>query len=107
MGRPADKKKRKYTAIDKAYLRKTAKKRADRNADHRELEKKTGKKLSPKAKGSSHTGKGCKTESGHTTDYSKGGTKSTPTKAQCVKKNRGWRKGKKGDGGRAAARAKK
>jgi len=99
MGRPGEK--RKYTKADKAYLKKTAKKRADRNADHRELEKKTGKKLSKKAKGKS-TKKDV--EAGHNTDYSKGGTKTTPVSRQSVKKNRGWRKNKKGDGGRAATR---
>ena len=104
MGRPGEK--RKYTKTDKAYLKKTVKKRSDRNAD-REALKKSGAKLSPKAKGKSKKGtEGCKKESGHTTDYSKGGTKKTPVKAQCVKKNRGWRKGKKGDDGRTAARKK-
>jgi len=103
MGRPGEK--RKYTKADKAYLKKTVKKRADRNADRAALKKK-GVKLAPKAKGSSHNGKDCKKESGHTKDYHKGGSKSTPTKGQCVKNNRGWRKGKKGDGGRAAARKK-
>jgi len=101
MGRPGEK--RKYTKTDKAYLKKTVKKRSDRNAD-REALKKKGAKLAPKAKGSTHSGKACKKESGHTKDYSKGGTKKTPVKAQCVKKNRGWRKGQKGDGGRAATR---
>ena len=99
MGRPGEK--RKYTKTDKAYLKKTAKKRADRNADHRELEKKTKKKLSKKAKGKS-TKKDV--EAGHTTDYSRGGNKKTPVSRQSVKKNRGWRKGVKGDGGRAATR---
>ena len=99
MGRPGEK--RKYTATDKAYLRKTAKKRADRNRDRRELEKKTGKKLPPKVKGKSTKSD---KEAGHTKDYSKGGTKKTPVKRQSVAKNRGWRKGIKGDGGRAATR---
>lgn len=102
MGRPADKDKRKYTAIDKAYLKKTAKKRADRNADRRELEKKSGK-LSKKVTGKTKTGKKCRTEAGHAPDYSKGGTKTSPVKRQCAKLNRGWRKGKKGDKGRAKA----
>jgi len=104
MGRPGEK--RKYTATDKAYLKKTAKKRADRNADRRELEKKTGK-LSKKVKGKTNNKKDCNTETGHTPDYSKGGTKSSAVKRQCVKLNRGWRKGKKGDGGRAATRKRK
>jgi len=98
MGRPGEK--RKYTKTDKAYLKKTVKERADRNRDHAALEKKTGK-LSKKAKGKS-TSKD--TEAGHTNDYSKGGNKNTPVKRQSVKKNRGWRKGIKGDGGRAATR---
>ena len=102
MGRPGEK--RKYTKADKAYLKKTVKQRTDRNADRRELEKKSGKKLSPKAKGKSKTGAKCKTEAGHAPDYSKGGTKNSPVKRQCIRLNRGWRKGKKGDGGRAAAR---
>jgi hypothetical protein len=98
MGRPGEP--RRYTKADKDYLKKTAKKRADRNRDHKELEKRTGK-LSKKAKGKS---KSSDKEAGHTTDYSRGGTKKTPVSRQSVKKNRGWRKGKKGDGGRAATR---
>ena len=98
MGRPGEK--RKYTKADKAYLKKTVKKRADRNHDRRELEKKTGA-LSPKAKGKSTSSD---KESGHSTDYSRGGNFKTPVKRQSVKANRGWRKGKKGDGGRAATR---
>jgi len=101
MGRPGEK--RKYTEADKKYLKKTVKKRADRNADRAALKKK-GVKLAPKAKGSTHKGKDCKKESGHTKDYKDGGTKKTPVKAQCVKNNRGWRKGKTGDGGRTATR---
>jgi len=102
MGRPTDGP-RKTTKADRDYLKKTVKQRADRNSDRRELEKKTGK-LSAKAKGKTKVGKACKTEAGHSPDYSKGGTKESPVKRQCVKKNRGWRKGKKGDGGRAATR---
>ncbi len=91
IGRPGED--RKYTATDKAYLKKTAKKRAERNKDRRELLK-AGAKLSSKVKGSTKSKKGCKTEAGHTTDFKDGGSKKTPVKAQCVKENRGWRKGK-------------
>tara|TARA_R110000744_G_scaffold336581_5_gene441865 strand:- start:1796 stop:2077 length:282 start_codon:yes stop_codon:yes gene_type:complete len=93
VGRPGEV--RKYTKTDKAYLKKTAKKRAERNKDRRELLK-SGTKLSKKVTGSTKKKKGCKTEAGHTTDFKDGGTKKTPVKAQCVKANRGWRKGKKG-----------
>ena len=98
MGRPGED--RKYTKTDKAYLKKTVKKRQDRNED-REALKKKGVKLSKKAKGKTKNKKGCKTETSHTPDYSKGGTKTSAVKKQCVKLNRGWRKDKKGDGGRA------
>ena len=101
MGRPGED--RKYTKTDKAYLKKTAKKRADRNRDHKELEKKSGK-LSKKVKGKTKKGKKCRTEAGHTPDYSKGGTRTSAVKKQCAKLNRGWRKGQKGDKGRTAAR---
>ena len=99
MGRPGEK--RKYTKADKAYLKKTVKERTDRNRDRRELEKKSGKKLPKKVTGKS-TSKD--KETCHTKDYSKGGTKNTPVKRQSVKKNRGWRKGVKGDKGRSATR---
>jgi len=98
MGRPGEP--RKYTKADKAYLKKTAKKRADRNHDRRELEKKTGA-LSKKAKGKSTKSD---KEAGHVNDFSKGGNKDTPVKRQSVKANRGWRKNIKGDKGRAATR---
>ena len=101
MGRPGEE--RKYTEIDTAYLRKTAKQRADRNADRAALKKK-GVKLSKKVKGKTKKGKKCRTETGHTPDYSKGGTKNSAVKKQCAKLNRGWRKGKKGDRGRSEAR---
>ena len=101
MGRPADRKTRKYTDIDKKYLEKTAKERADRNRDAAALKKK-GVKLSPKPKGST---KGKKImQAGHTPDKSKGGTDSSPVKKQSATTNLGWRKGIKGDGGRAATR---
>ena len=101
MGRPADRKTRKYTDIDKKYLEKTVKKRTDRNRDAEALKKK-GVKLSPKPKGST---KGKKIiQAGHTPDKSKGGTKTTAFKAQSATKNLGWRKDVKGDGGRAATR---
>lgn len=101
MGRPGED--RKYTKADKAYLKKTAKQRADRNADRNALKKK-GVKLSKKVKGKTKSGKGCRTETGHSPDYSKGGSKSSPVKKQCAKLNRGWRKGQKGDRGRSKAR---
>ena len=94
MGRVGEK--RRYTKTDKAYLRKTVKQRADRNRDRRELEKKTGKKLPPKAKGKATS---ADKEAAHKGRGAKG-----PVKRQSVAKNRGWRKGKKGDGGRAATR---
>jgi len=93
MGRPGEK--RKYTKADKAYLKKTVKQRAERNKDRRELEKKSGP-LPAKAKGKSTKGK---VEAGHKGKGAKG-----PVRKQTVKANRGWRKGIKGDGGRAATR---
>jgi len=94
MGRPGEK--RRYTKTDKAYLKKTVKQRAERNKDRAALERKSGKALPAKAKGASKKGD---VEAAHKGRGAKG-----PVKRQSVKANRGWRKGKKGDGGRAATR---
>ena len=99
MGRPGEP--RKYTKTDKKYLKKTAKKRADRNRDHARLVA-NGAKLSPKPKGSTK-GKKIK-QAGHTPDKSKGGTDSSPVKIESATTNLGWRRNVKGDGGRAAIR---
>ena len=93
MGRPGEP--RKYTKADKDYLKKTVKERAERNKDRRDLEKRTGK-LPAKASGKSNKGN---VEAGHV----KSGAKGKVTR-QSVKSNRAWRKGKTGDGGRAATR---
>ena len=92
MGRPGEVKK--HTKASKAYLKKTAKDRAGRNRDHKAVEKKTGKKV-PKGKHVIHT-----------PSKAKGGTDSSPHKVGNAKKNLGWRKGKKGDGGRSTTRKK-
>ena len=88
MGRVGEK--RNYRKEYDSYHKKPAqkKKRAVRNKAHRTLEKKTGKKLSAKAKG---TTRKSQVEAGH----SKRGARGT-VKRQSVKSNRGWRKGKSG-----------
>ena len=101
MGRPGEK--RDYDKEYKNYHSKPKQKenRAERNKDADKL-KKDGVKTSKKVKGKLNKKK-CQTEAGHTKDFKDGGTKKTPVKAECAKKNRGWRKGEKGDKGRATA----
>jgi len=88
MGRPGEKRnlRKEYDSYHSKPAQK--KKRAKRNAAHKELEQRTGKPLSPKAKGKS---KKSQVEAGH----SKRGASGT-VKRQSVKANRGWRKGKSG-----------
>ena len=101
MGRPGEKRDYKKEYADYHSKKKQKTNRAERNKDAAALDK-SGTKTSKKVKGKLNKKK-CQTEAGHTKDFKDGGTKDTPVKAQCAKKNRGWRKGEKGDKGRAKA----
>lgn len=96
MGRPGEQ--RNYSKEYKTYHAKPAqkKKRAVRNAARKKLETTGTTSLSPKAKGKTKAGQ---VETGHSKRGAKG-----KVRAQSVKSNRGWRKGKTGDKGRTATR---